>query len=149
MALNSLRCVANFRRTWGRSRERCRTCSCSAGGGDLTERLALFAMWLQPITYRGRVTACATATRIFLSDELQRRPARDPELTFVLLMCCYARDVMSGELPGGYSNDHARAYARAALIPEELLERPLVDPAQTARALAVPVDELLCARGAG
>lgn len=117
-------------------------------GGDLTERLALVVMWLQPITYRGRVAACATSTRIFLSDELQRRPARDPELTFVLLMCCYARDVMSGELPGRYRDDHARAYARAALIPEELLERSLADPAQTARALAVPLDELLSARTA-
>jgi hypothetical protein len=105
-------------------------------------------MWLQPITYRGTVGACATATRVFLSDELRRRPAGDPELTFVLLMCCYARDVMTGELAGRYSDANARAYARAALIPEELLERPLVDPGRTAGALGVPVDELLYAHRA-
>jgi hypothetical protein len=105
-------------------------------------------MWLQPITYRGRVVACATATCVFLADELRRRPAGDPEVTFVLFMCCYARDVMTGELAGRYSDVNARAYARAALIPEELLERPLADPGRTARALGVPVDELLQARSA-
>jgi hypothetical protein len=105
-------------------------------------------MWLQPITYRGRVVACATPTRVFLGDDLRRRLPGDPELTFVLLMCSYARDVMGGELPGRYSDETARVYARAALIPEELLERPLVDPERTARALGVPVDELLQARKA-
>ena len=105
-------------------------------------------MWLQPITYRGRIAACASATRVFLAEELRRRPAGDPELTFVLFMCCYARDLMTGELAGRYSDENARAYARAALIPEELLERPLADPRRTARALSVPVDELLHAHGA-
>jgi len=89
-------------------------------------------MWLQPIAYRGRVVACASATRVFLADELRRRPDGDPELRFVLFMCCYARDVMTGALPGRYSDGNARAYARAALIPEELLERPLVHPRRTA-----------------
>ena len=105
-------------------------------------------MWLQPITYRGRVVACATATRVFLASALRRRPAGDPELTFVPFMCCYARDVMTGELAGRYSDENARAYARAALIPEELLERSLADPRRTAWALGVPVDELLQARSA-
>jgi hypothetical protein len=105
-------------------------------------------MWLQPITYRGRLVACATGTRLFLADDLRRRPTGDPELTFVLFMCCYARDVMTGELPGRYADEKARAYARAALIPEELLERPLGNPGRTARALAVPLDELLHARTA-
>jgi hypothetical protein len=100
-------------------------------------------MWLQPIAYRGRVVACASATRVFLADELRRRPDGDPELRFVLFMCCYARDVMTGELPGRYSDANARALARAALIPDELMERPLADPRRTARALSVPVDELL------
>lgn len=118
---------------------------CSSKGGDSRGALSLFAMWLQPITYRGRLAACATRTRVFLADELRHRPAGDPELTFVLFMCCYARDVMSGELPGRYSDEKARAYARAALIPEELLERSLADPMRTAQALAVPVDELLYA----
>lgn len=63
-------------------------------------------------------------------------------------MCCYARDVMCGELVGRYSDETARVYARAALIPEELLERHLADPRRTAHALGVPVDELLQASDA-
>jgi hypothetical protein len=105
-------------------------------------------MWLQPIAYRGRVVACASATRVFLADELRRRPDGDPELRFVLFMCCYARDVMTGALPGRYSDGNARAYARAALIPEELLERPLVHPRRTARVLGVPIDEFFQASDA-
>ena len=90
--------------------------------------------------------ACVTAARLFVVDELERRPPDDPELSFVLFMCAYARDVIIGEVPGPYSDEHARAYARAALIPEELVERPLADVVRTARALRVPVDELRQAR---
>jgi hypothetical protein len=64
----------------------------------------------------------------------------------VLFMCAYARDVITGKLTGPYSDAHARAYARAALIPEDLIERPLYDVVHTARALRVPVDELTRAR---
>ena len=62
---------------------------------------ALLTMRLQTITYRGRPVACATATRFFLADDLERLPAGDPLLTFVLYMCAYAHDVLTGELPGG------------------------------------------------
>jgi hypothetical protein len=107
---------------------------------------AMASMWLQPITYRGRLVACATATRLFLCEKLEHRPAGDPELTFVLFMCCYARDILTGALPGPYRSEHARRYACAALIPDEVLERPLPDVRRTADALGVPVDELLQAR---
>jgi hypothetical protein len=112
----------------------------------LIARPALPGMWLLPITYRGRLVACATASRFFLSDELERRPPGNPELRFVLFMCCYARDVLTGQLSGPYRDVDAGIYARAALIPEELLERPLPDPRRTADALGVPVAELLQAR---
>jgi hypothetical protein len=103
-------------------------------------------MWLQPIIYRGRLAACATATRVFLAHEFERRPVGDPELRFVLFMCLYARDVLTGEIAGPYRTEDACTYARAALIPAELLERPLRDAWSTAAALGVPVDELLHAR---
>ena len=55
--------------------------------------------WQHPtISYRGRPVACATATRFFLTDALERLPAGDPLLTLVLYMCAYARDVHTGEL---------------------------------------------------
>ena len=103
-------------------------------------------MSLQPITYHGRLVACTTPTRAFLADELQHRPADDPELSFVLLMCCYARDVLTGELDGPYREDQARRYAQAALIPDEILERDALDVHHAATGLGVPVDELQAAR---
>lgn len=104
-------------------------------------------MKVQPVMYRARLVACATASRLFLADELEGRPAGDPERTFVMFMCAYAGDVLRGELTGPYSDEQARRYARAALIPEELL-----DPerhagrrkrlAHMAEALGVPAAEL-------
>jgi hypothetical protein len=55
-------------------------------------------MTIQPITYRGRTMAAATRSRFFLADALDQRPAGDPELTFVIFMCAYAGDVLSGIL---------------------------------------------------
>lgn len=48
------------------------------------------------IAYCGHPVACATATRFFLSDDVERLPAGDPLLTFVLYMCAYARVVLTG-----------------------------------------------------
>jgi hypothetical protein len=103
-------------------------------------------MTLQPITYRGRTVAAATHTRFFLAEALDQRPAGDPERTFVIFMCAYAGDVLSGVLPGPYSDEDARRYARACLVPPELLERAQLDVERAARALRVPVDELRTAR---
>ena len=102
-------------------------------------------MWLQPISYRGRTVAAATRERFFLCDELDRRAACDPERTFVVLMCAYAGDVGRGVLPGPYRDEEACRYARAALIPGELLERPGLDMERAAVALGVPVGELRAA----
>jgi hypothetical protein len=103
-------------------------------------------MTIQPIRYRGRTVAAATRTRFVLAEALDRRPPSDPERTFVIFMCAYAGDVLSGVLAGPYSDDDARRYARACLVPTELLERARFDVERAARALRVPVDELRTAR---
>jgi len=108
---------------------------------------ALATMRLQTITYRGRPIACATATRFFLSDDLERLPAGDPLLTFVVYMCAYAHEVLTGELPGPYTDHNARRFARAALVPDELadpdrLEHTHRNLEQTALALKLPAAEL-------
>jgi len=105
-------------------------------------------MWLQPITYRGRTVAAATRERFFLADELEGRAPDDPERTFVILMCAYAGDVARGLLPGPYTHAAARRYARAALIPSELLERPALDTHLAAAGLGVPAAEFPAARAA-
>jgi hypothetical protein len=107
-------------------------------------------MRLQTITYRGRPVACATATRFFLSDALERLPAGDPLLTFVLYMCAYAREVHTGELPGPYTDHNARRFARAALVPEELADPDRIahthrNLQRTALALKLPAAELAAA----
>src|SRR5215211_7610917 len=89
-------------------------------------------MTLQPISYRGRTVAAATRTRFFLADVLDERPADDAERTFVIFMCAYAGD--------------ARRYARACLVPAELLERAELDVERAARALQLPACELRAAR---
>ncbi len=108
---------------------------------------ALATMRLQTITYRGRPVACATATRFFLADDVERLPAGDPLLTFVLYMCAYAHDVLTGELPGPYTDHNARRFARAALVPEELADPDRLahthrNLEQTAHALKLPAGEL-------
>jgi hypothetical protein len=62
----------------------------------------------------------------FLADDLERLPAGDPLLTFVIYMCAYAHEVLVGQLPGPYSDHKARRFARAALVPEELADRDLI-----------------------
>ena len=103
-------------------------------------------MDIQPVTYRGRTVAAATRSRIFLAEALDARSASDPELTFVMYMCAYAGDMLPGELPGPYIDDDARRYARACLVPGELLERAELDLDQAARARRLPADELRAAR---
>lgn len=97
------------------------------------------------IICRGRLVAVAARDRFFLCDELERRPRGDPEACFVAFMCAYALDVVRGELPGPYNDDDARRYARAWLIPDELLERRALDVPRAARALGLPADELAAA----
>ena len=45
----------------------------------------------------------------------------------MIFMCAYAGDVLSGVLPGPYSDEDACRYARACLVPPELLERAELD----------------------
>ena len=105
-------------------------------------------MMLQPITYRGHTVGAGTPRRFFLSDELHNQGPSDLETTFVCLMCCYAREVLTGRLPGPYTDQNARRFARAALIPDELLERDHLDINHTAATLGLPAHELATAREA-
>jgi hypothetical protein len=94
---------------------------------------------------RARRRRC-TGECFLLADDLAYRPPGDPELVFVVMMCSYATDIARGLLPGPFDDVDARRYARAALIPEELLERPELDVENTAAALGVPAQELRAAR---
>jgi hypothetical protein len=99
----------------------------------------------QLITYRGRIVAVATRTGFFLTERLANRPETDAERTFVIYLCAYAGDVLSGVLPGPYTEELARLYALACLVPAELLERPDLAVARAAAALQGPEHELRAA----
>ena len=60
-------------------------------------------------------------------------------------MCAYARDTLSGAIDRDYCERHARRFAQAALIPEELLEREPINTAHAAATLAIPADALAAA----
>ena len=64
----------------------------------------------------------------------------------MIYMCAYAGDVLRGELPGPYTDQNARRYAQAALIPDRLLHRPTLDVERVARAYGIPACELAAAR---
>lgn len=55
------------------------------------------AMTLQTITY-GRIAAAASPRRFDLAEDLDQRALEDPERAFVVLMCCCARDILTGHL---------------------------------------------------
>jgi hypothetical protein len=103
-------------------------------------------MDIQAVTYQGRTVAACTPTRVFLADEIERLPAGDPELNFVLAMAFYAYDIAHGHLPGPYSDEDARRYAHAFFIPAELLERDTLDTDGAAAWLGMPARELIAAR---
>jgi RNA polymerase sigma factor (sigma-70 family) len=118
-------------------------------GGEYRPPRALPLIELQPINYRGRLVALAGARRCIFSDELERRPPGDPERTFVLYMCLYAADVLSGVLPRPYTDARAPTLraggadprrAAAAALPEPRTDLARTrDPALRARrALTAP-----------
>lgn len=62
-------------------------------------------------------------------------------------MCLYARDVLTGRLPGLYSDAAAAAFARSALVdPEILAANPEASDDELAQLAAVPLEQLAAAR---
>src|SRR3954451_15023353 len=104
------------------------------------------AIVTQLITFQGRIPAIGTRGRVFLTDAPET--ALDGDGPFVLAMCLYAGAMLNGHVRAPYRETDARAFARALLIPTELLERHLTCPEQTAIALGVPVPELHAAHRA-
>jgi hypothetical protein len=102
-------------------------------------------MDIQPVTYRGQTVAACTPTRVFLADHIEALPPGDPQLNFIVAMALYAHDIAHGHIPGPYSDDHARRYAWAFFIPDELLERERLDIPRAAAWLKVPAEELAAA----
>jgi hypothetical protein len=71
---------------------------------------------LVPISYRGELVAAVSREQVhILAPWLIGRPAGDAELRFVAMMCACAGEVLTGHLPGPYTDALAELWARAAL----------------------------------
>lgn len=98
-------------------------------------------MGILMVTYRRQPRAFCTRRRVFLIEDPHSGP---PDLPFVLAMCVYAGAILNRRLPGPYRETDARAFARASLIPSEILERGLRawNIKELTSWLGVPEDEL-------
>ena len=67
------------------------------------------------LTYHGQTVALAARARFWLAAHIEALPAGHPDKRHVCFMALYARDVLTGDLPGPYSDDDADRFARLAL----------------------------------
>jgi hypothetical protein len=67
------------------------------------------------LSYQGQTVALAARARFWLAAHIEALPAGHPDRRHVCFMALYARDVLTGELPGPYNDDDADRFARLAL----------------------------------
>ena len=71
---------------------------------------------LRTVMYRGELVALAGRHRFhLLAPWLDDRPAADPDVQFVALLCLYHRQVIRGSLPDSANPDVAERWASLAL----------------------------------
>jgi hypothetical protein len=71
---------------------------------------------LRPVMYRGELVALAGRRRFhLLAPWLDDRPASDPDVRFVALLCLYHRQVLTGALPECSAPNVAARWAILAL----------------------------------
>lgn len=97
----------------------------------------------QWVIYGDQLVAYVTPDGFQLVAEFRARPNSDPYRQFAHYMAKYALACLRGQLSWAYSDEDARMFARHQLVPRELQERPLSNPARTALEIGVPIQELL------
>ena len=98
---------------------------------------------LQPISFRGRLAAAAAADRFYLAQHIEALEPDHPDRVFVSLMCCFARDVLTGAVAGPYGADAAELAVRSMLIDERDFAAHRQEPdAVLAERYAVPLDQI-------
>ena len=66
------------------------------------------------ITHDARTVALAGRERFWLAAHIQALPDHHPRRRHVCLMAVYARDVLTGDMPGPYSDTDADHFAHLA-----------------------------------
>ena len=64
------------------------------------------------LSYQGQTVALAARARFWLAAHIEALPAGHPDKRHVCFMALYARDVLTGDLPGPYNDDDADRFAR-------------------------------------
>ena len=93
------------------------------------------------VRYRGQTKAYVTHDSWHPVGAFADLATDDPEYRLVALMSLYAQNVLLG-YDRDYTEQDAIAYALGELVPHELLEHDIPDPARTATALLLPADVL-------
>jgi hypothetical protein len=80
------------------------------------------------LNYQGQTVALAARARFWLAAHIEALPASHPDKRHVCFMALYARDILTGDLPGPYNDDDADHFARLALAtdacPSSAVGRP-------------------------
>jgi hypothetical protein len=93
------------------------------------------------VCFRGHIKAYVTHDSWHPVGDFAELDTEDPEYRLVALMSVYAQNVLL-EGQAVYTEQDAIAYALGELVPHELLERNIPNPAHTAAALCLPADAL-------
>jgi hypothetical protein len=95
------------------------------------------------LTYQHCTAALASRERFWLAAHIEALPAGDPTKRLVAYMAVYARDVLTGEQPGPYTDERARQFVRLALVePTAYLAHRRRCDIELAAALQLPVTEI-------
>jgi hypothetical protein len=98
------------------------------------------------ITYRRRAVAIAGPERFYLAPHIAQRPNGDPLKRFVCFLALYARDVLTGQLPGEphhYLPHRGERYAREVLLPHDQFAAIAHEPDhELAARFRVPLEQI-------
>lgn len=67
------------------------------------------------LTHHGRTVALAARARFWLAAQIEALPENDPRKRHVCFMALYARDILTGAMPGPYTDADADRFARLAI----------------------------------
>ena len=99
------------------------------------------------LTYDGQHVALAGRDRFWLAAHIEALPDGHPTKRLVAFMALFARDVLTGDLPGLYSDHRARTFARLALVePAAYQAHRRHSDRELADVLGLPVAEIPAVR---
>lgn len=102
---------------------------------------------MQPVFHGGRLTAIATPTGVFLDPDVEGLPSGDADMRVIAFKCLYAREVMTGELPGPYTDRDAERFARDCLIDDKDFAARTPEPDEClATRYGVPLTQIVAQR---